>query len=85
VLFNNFRQEFTALSNDDKKKVDICEIEWSNIANAAHEIRRTAGSDAITCSEDRGSMQDDLPLRLEENYMKAPSAGDAYIFDLELD
>lgn len=30
-------------------------------------------------------MQDNLPARLEENYMKAPSAGDAYIFDLELD
>lgn len=84
-LFRIFRQEFTALSGDDKKKVDICEIEWTNIGNTACEIRRTAGNDAITCSEDGESMQDNLPTRLEENYMKAPSAGDAYIFDLELD
>lgn len=84
-LFSIFRQEFKALSDDDRKKVDICEIEWTNIGVKAHEIRRTAGSDAITCNADSGPMQEDLPLRLEENYMKAPSTGDAYIFDLELD
>lgn len=84
-LFSIFRQEFTALSVDDKKKVDICEIEWSNIGNMAREIRRAASSEAMASSEDSNSISDDLPARLEENYMKAPSAGDAYIFDLELD
>ena len=84
-LFSIFRQEFTALSIDDKKKVDICETEWSNIGNMAREIRRATSSEAIACSEDSNSISDDLPARLEENYMKAPSTGDAYIFDLELD
>ena len=51
----------------------------------AREIRRLAFNDVIACSEDSNSIQDDLPTRLEENYMKVPSAGDAYIFDLELD
>jgi DNA helicase II / ATP-dependent DNA helicase PcrA len=84
-LFRIFRQEFTVLSVDDKKKVDICETEWSNIGNMAREIRRLAFNEATVCSGDSNSIQDDLPTRLEENYIKAPSAGDAYIFDLELD
>jgi len=84
-LFSIFRQEFTALSIADKKKVYICETEWSNISNMAREIRRNASNEAIACSEDSNSISDDLLARLEENYMKAPSTGDAYIFDLELD
>jgi DNA helicase II / ATP-dependent DNA helicase PcrA len=83
-IFSIFRQEFTALSTDDKKKVDICEAEWSNIAHMAREIRRVSSDEAIASSEDSNSISDDLPTRLEENYMKAPSTGDAYIFDLEL-
>ena len=84
-LFKNFRKEFTALSIDDKKKVGICENEWANIGNMAKEIRRVGCDDASPRNEESSSMQGDLPARLEENYMKAPSTGDAYIFDLDLD
>ena len=68
-----------------RKKVNICENEWNNIGNMAKEIRRIASDDVRACNEEGDSMQGDLPARLEENYMMAPSAGDAYIFDLALD
>lgn len=84
-LFRTFREEFTALSVEETKKVDICENEWTNIGNMAQEIRRIACADASACNEEGSSIQGGLPARLEENYMKAPSAGDAYIFDLDLD
>ena len=83
-LFNAFREQFTTLSVDDAKKVDICENDWNNIGNMAMEIRRIASDDARGCNEEGDSTQGDLSARLEENYMKAPSAGDAYIFDLAL-